>query len=372
MTPTSTSTKLGIGGETIIDDRLCPSCGYSLKGLVSGGTCPECGTTIRAYIKRYDDTLGDAPARFLTILRAGFVIMGVGGLVTLLLILTILMDFFFLQPADMAIFGGLSSSAKMRTVLLPLSIGAWSFGSIMVTIPRPEPGGSGVRRENGMPEWHHLRTGIRAGALALVIGTLLWLVAELADVAILQWIGVVFVGAGTASVVLTCIYVSNLAHWASDSHSAMQLMYAGLGIAVSGPLAALMFSPLKFVVGVFLPVVLMLLLASMLWLSTNVLKMNSTISWAIINTRERVARDERIAKKAREQAAEAARRSGYAPPDPNTPDPHLLATIERQNAAADVEAREQAEREQARRKEQEQRGHNVDSSGADPYALEDD
>jgi hypothetical protein len=60
-------------GDPVPDEACCSNCGYSLKGLRSGGRCPECGTPIsfRARRHRLEENLTDAPPRYLRDLAVG-------------------------------------------------------------------------------------------------------------------------------------------------------------------------------------------------------------------------------------------------------------------------------------------------------------
>ncbi|GAB4554481.1 MAG: hypothetical protein Tsb0013_17140 [Phycisphaerales bacterium] len=364
--------------KVVLEDRPCSSCGYNLKGLVTGGKCPECGTLIRAFSRLHEDDLGDAPKAYLRVLQLGFVVLGFAGVMIMLAVLSLLIDSALATRGAImqsVTIGPSGAGGAFRAVAFPLGAIAWSVGMQFVLHPRPGVGGQ-PRQRDGKTEWSTLRAFVRTGSIALALGVIANVVAGLASIEVLRYISLPLIVYGIAGVVALCFYLSNIAHWASDTHIAMRLIHTGIVFGISGVLASLFFTPLLLAIGIFIFPVFMCLLGSGVYLLVLVFKMSTMITWAQKNARHRAERDARMAERARQQAEEAARRSGFVGA-PSEADPHLLATVERQNAAMEAErARQDAERRDTEGEDSDDRrpyrGHTLDASGADAYTLEDD
>lgn len=370
MTTATTQTKLP-SDKMILEDRPCSTCGYNLKGLRTGTKCPECGAEIRAVSRLHEDDMGDAPRAYLAILSTGFIIMSISGFVALAAMLSLFLDAVLTVGSAATGYGGTTGLGILRSIGFPGACIAWGIGVQIVTKPRPGVNGA-PRLYQGKPEWGRLRTVVRTGGLALALGMTLIIIGDLSGLGALGWIGYPLFIAGLIGVIPLCVYLSNLAHWASDTYIAMHLMYTGVTIGILGPICALFFTPFVMIVGIFTVPIAMCVAGALIWLMVLILKMSSMVQWSIKNAKFRVERDARLAEKARQHAEDTATRSGYTHRTGDDADPHLLATIERQNAASQQHREGREDAEPAQRQDIPKHGHTVDSSDADPYALEDD
>ena len=362
MNDQATSTRMPTAGEEVIlEDRACNNCGYNLKGLVRGGSCPECGEEIRVVRRTMDDRLGDAPRDYLASLSIGFVLTGVAVLILLLGVLTMIVST-----------GASGIGDSFRRLVFPLGGVFYATGVFLVCRPRPARGGAGPRMERGKPEWATLRLISRVSAIAMAFGLTAHTVARISGQDWISWIALPCALAGLIGAIPVTIQLGNLAHWASDSHIANHVQGAGFFIAVCGGLSALLFTDLALIVGLLAIPLIMLFSGALFWMGWQTLRMQSMVSWAIRNEKHRIARDARLAERAKQQAQEAATRSGFTGA-PDEADPHLLQTIERQNAAANAESGIHEGREETEiPRDQTYLGHKLDASGADSYDLEDD
>lgn len=73
--------------DVVTSDRACPKCGYSLKGLPTGGVCPECGRPITSTRRnRHTDNLADAPLWYLAVLKwSSLALVALGALAVMVI-----------------------------------------------------------------------------------------------------------------------------------------------------------------------------------------------------------------------------------------------------------------------------------------------
>ncbi len=161
--PRSDSPSAATGGSTIpLDhDATCANCGYSLRGLATGGQCPECGFTVQASLRK--DHLADAPAPWRRRLRGGSVTLwlGITAIVPLNLPPVAVLLVAATLPSLAWARAGLALAVTLNTALmLAIVAGLWLLTS-------PQPG-----RAEPAADWRW-RVAARA---ALLLGTVLVLV----------------------------------------------------------------------------------------------------------------------------------------------------------------------------------------------------
>lgn len=299
------------GGDVITENRSCQGCGYNLRGLRVGGQCPECGRGIALPRLKKVDFLGDAPDAWIGLFLVGLLMMIAGGL----------------AGTFGLIIGRLFGSLETMIVSVAGS-GLWVAGTMLTTRRRP-PTPEIDRREHGRAEWSNLRLVVRGTQSFAVLASGLALTAFLTQSAIVDWLTFVSIMVVIAGFVPLCVYLSNIANWASDDQSTMQFMSVGIGIGAFGLLVSFFYTPLQLPLGFF---ILFLgipgLLICVAWMFFLLIQLYNSALWAKRNSRHAADRDARMAERARREA-EAARIDGtHLEPIHDQPDPHLLASIE--------------------------------------------
>lgn len=338
-------------GAEIGDARTCFHCGYDLRGLSEGGVCPECGHTIveRVRVLR-QDVLGDAPRWYLSGFIGGCLLSAISGITTV-------WSGVFWGGSVLAATG--TGTAGMEWLIQAVM---WYSGVVLML--RQRPGSSVVREldERGR-EWFGLRCwvwGTQAAVFPLVYVRLMMSAAAAAPApgpGATGW--AVAVGALTIVMFLgwpgLCFYMTRIAEWARDDPLAGAWRLCGtvmLGTACLSVLGML----IGLVPGLQLLAVMssvLLLAVPLAFVFQNVLLvwMSVMVCWAMRNSEERLARDERMARRARERSEQMSARSAgglSALPRAHVVDEGLLRSVEEASERAGVGGSE-AELEQQKR-----------------------
>jgi hypothetical protein len=346
--------------ETILDDRFCSECGYSLKGLSASGLCPECGEPCAGGVLKgadghrvIDNTeMGQASLLFLLPLGFALLICGLAGMV--------LTWFVFLIVASGV------DTLQVRIGLVAST--AW-FLSILILL-RVRPRSSAVSADH-----HDDSPGFIRLILALTQPA--WIAA--AALAHLELAGVA--GAGTAKWPVIAIgvigmpalpwHLSYTALWAMHIKLADWLRGAAWTLAFGGLLSGsiqtlwimkMTWTQIFFVIE---------LVGRFLWhgalIATSLfaLQMVIDVRWAVINARERAARDRRIAERRRRYAESVPQATLVsAPPLP----PEVVAALE-DSATASEPAEPPPQAFQYRSRDE---ARIEPSKDVKPYGLEDE
>ncbi len=372
------------GMPIVTEDRPCPSCGYNLRGLHIGSRCPECGAAITGRKKASsapEDTMGDAPAAYLNTLSMGFLCIAAATCIYLLTTVSLVMD--FAAAARTAITGiasvsGMPSSLLTRYGGLVASL-LWVVGSIIVILPRPAINGK-PRTDKGKPEWYRLRLGVLITSSALGASNGLYSLSLILGWAVADWLGWLIGLTFFASVLPLCVHLSNLAYWSTDTELSDRLRSIGVLLGMTGILLAILFSPVGIIIGLFAGMIVLGCIIFLVWFVILMFKMMGMVNWAVQNAKQAEAREQRMAEKARREAEEA----GFTPPAPvDEPDPaarQMLEDLDRRNREAEAQAHEPpparpdqpGEPIEPTPRPGQQLGPGMDSTDADPYALEDD
>lgn len=193
---------------TIVDDRACINCGYSLRGLRLDQVCPECGRAIQVKkknIPRYSDALINAPKLWLAGLALGstFLFFGVLGMLLLFFATS-------LMPADAKF--AFSIFAGAATLI-------WYIGVLITTQPRPM---MPTTRLDPRKEWRGLRWSARLTQFFWpVLSGLLtasWYQYKQGGVPspVFAWLAFGAFIIGAMGLIWLCVYLSNIAFWGDD------------------------------------------------------------------------------------------------------------------------------------------------------------
>ncbi|MCA9300396.1 MAG: hypothetical protein KDA28_15100, partial [Phycisphaerales bacterium] len=145
MCPLSPSWLAGRTSIEIEDDTPCMQCGYNLVGLRSDERCPECGTPITdvtlygapsvndrpGKVLRNSGSLLEAPRPYAEAFCTSCSALGIGGLLTLVLLLASIRDPVFalmaILPAGMYFVGvmGVTKSRQVGTRAEIDTVGEW-------------------------------------------------------------------------------------------------------------------------------------------------------------------------------------------------------------------------------------------------------
>lgn len=312
-------------GRVIHEDVRCPGCGYNLRGLNESAPCPECGRNSKRGRVRVDDsTLGDAPTPYIATLGVALFVAAVAGVI----------NFFNAAPLTYMMQGS-AVSWGFGAVHIAGAI-AWT-GAVIVTL-RPRPlkahavDGAG-RREI---EWHVLRRVALVTQLVWPGVALLRCLQFGMSSAVAFWVahGLTIVGAaGWAAVAL---HTSFLADWARDDGASGRLRAAAWGFAILGlgMLGVIHVGTLEYgwtnLVFLFSGVIVLGWVASYVMLIQGALQLGIAAHWAIVNTQQKLERDQRQAERSRREAEERiAAEKNFDPPF--QADATLLANLEANN-----------------------------------------
>jgi len=279
------STAHSYESQVITEDRECPNCGYSLKGLRRGGRCPECGREIGGRSKgRLLDNIVHAPPSYLRTLRLGLVLMSLGVIT-------------FLVPIVPAVL--------------------WAWGVWIALTKRPV---TPTTYPDAVLDSSKLRAVVRWSQVAPIAGAFFMLIGSFLPAGGLRvavWIfgGLGLLG-GAAGFVPLGIYLSALADWASHDNLAGRLKATTWMIAVFGVLGAFTVAVpvLRFFAFVILIVLVLAFVAMLVW----VLLLTNVAHWAIRNQSYAEGSAARVAEKIVKRQAEPnkvhdlkCRRCGY-------------------------------------------------------------
>lgn len=289
-------------GEVILKDRPCSKCGYSLRGLETGGVCPECGTPItnRKKSLRFADHLIDAPVWYLKLLAGGLgamaaVVVGVGASWLAVWVGTI-------PPGAGSAVGGLLSLV-------------WLGASWAVTIRRPR--GDRTNRDEILDS-EAIRWAARGaqGLWVLASGMqALWLLTGWAALGVL---GGLLTLAAMYGLVPLAIYLSSLADWSGDMGIGNRMRASAWCIAVCGTLllalSVLMMLPTGLVglLAIAVPLLSIAVLIGLLLFCISIIQLSLNAVWAIRNWVEARDREIRMEEKTRRRAAADAARADAA------------------------------------------------------------
>ena len=287
--------------DTIVDERCCIHCGYSLRGLRIDGVCPECGRPIkgRKRAPRYTDQLVHAPMAWLQVFATGAVLMLFAAAGVLAMIVTLL--FVWTVPL-LLVLAGLCA--------------AWAVGVWLCTRPRPELPRSTV---NVHAEWRTLRVAARTTQCFWPLTVLLALFCvwifnnSLSTVALYTAIGTTSLSLliAVGGLAPTCALLANIADWAEDSSLAQSLRGCAWTICFCGVVLGLsVLNIYTHVLGSFIGGLLATFIVAMVFMPPAyflycLFKMQSMARWAIWNHVAAEAKLDRF----RASAAAAARRS---------------------------------------------------------------
>lgn len=278
--------------ETIFQDITCRSCGYNLKGIDARGRCPECGEFISsrafgdAHRRSFQGNLGEAPKGFLLLLSAAMLATGVGQLAMLLL-------------WGWTVVYGLSD-IELNIAAIVAGV-LYLAGIAGMVVPAPKQTSSARPRT---PKFF-IVVAI-SGAACWILHPVLVIWTQAAASALSSYVvGFLFV-AGAFSAAAVGVILSDIAEWASDTVIANWLRNFAWGQAAGLTVCLLV----KLFEAAGLPFVGLLYwvmsLGALAWLvcvlmaGISAIQMLRMVFWAVRNTKERVERDRRIARRARE------------------------------------------------------------------------
>jgi len=301
----------------VLGDLACVQCGYNLKGLRRGGACPECGRPIPPLRtgRVRSSVMTDAPPTYLR--RLSVELLGMAVLFPLMIV-------------SLALLG--STRAVLAAVPACPIAGAWWVLVWRVTAMRPATKGDIEPPARQRARLRAVSRGMQgcwlagAGAIgAAVLAYAFWSVAQPprpmglvgpppALVQGLAWAGVALLGIALIGLIPLSIVLADLADWANETGSAARLRGTAWLLCLCGPLAvgpyvlgrvpgtvagALSWLGIPATVGVLVA------LAIFEW---SLFSLSRTAAWAVTNSLQATARDERLARRAaRALAAQRAR-----------------------------------------------------------------
>lgn len=282
--------------STILDDRACSSCGYSLKGLDAGGVCPECGeacaTALAGLGVRPEDNvdISRTSFAFLLVLGIGLFLCGVSGIFVARFAHVLLVDAVDADEVRLGLAGS----------------GLWVVAALILLRDRPRAQQTKTVLDDHAPWFIRLGVAISQPAWIAAAGFAHLELSGTPGAAAGKWIAFLLASLGAP---LVPWVISSIAEWVGSSNLMNWLRNAAWCLAfgvVVLPIAELLWatkmnwtSLLTFPAG----------LAHVLWvlgmIGTSVMcfQLLIDVRWAIINARERAASQIRIAEKRRQYEA---------------------------------------------------------------------
>lgn len=276
----------GIG---LIDrDTPCPRCQYNLRGLKPTDRCPECGDPIRLAMTRRNDagSLIEAPHRYLRLLAAGCVMLACGAVLAAF--------------TGGAIAGGLLVAGPAAAIVLALGCLSWAAGVWVVTRPRQlaNPGKINPAQERRLARWSARMT--QSGAVLLGL--------SLVGVAMggpgpMLWIGLVGGLVALLGLAPLCLWLADLAWWASaeDTHDRLLVLPWGLIIPTVVIIAVVGAGRLGYSSGLGGSIGLVLSAMALVWflgvLVASMLQLAHMSVWAIANHAQAAENGRRAAER---------------------------------------------------------------------------
>jgi len=349
-------------GALITEDRYCPRCRYSLKGLAVGGVCPECGTTIvlprEGTRRKGEGPLADAPKAYLHILILASV--GAGGGACLVLVTA--MPFW---------------SARFD----PLSIGAIRLGAgvlwlaSLAIMMRPRPTNL-AQAERPRDELAPLRIVVLATQVFLVLAPASLVLGAASGVDALAEVSPIFFWIGMLGWPATGWYLGTIADWGNDFPLATRLKGSAWTIGAGYILVGVVWgigwldpgagSFLSYIA--FACVGFWLIARGVMVIGT--FQIGGMVQWAMRNNERSLERDRTITERSREREAKRARAAGAL--GVPGPDPELLRSIEEANRHEPAQAAGTTDQEERPRPQASRFMHRIErGADSDPYAIED-
>lgn len=301
--------------ETILDDRFCSECGYSLKGLSVSGLCPECGEPAAGGVLRgphgervIDNTeMGQASLLFLLPMGLALFVSGLSGLV---------LTWFIFRVVATGV-----EAAESRIGLVAST--AWFLAVLILLRDRPRPKNTSADLVDDSPGFLKLILALTQPAWIAVAALTHLELAGAAWAGSAKWpviaIGVIGMPALPWHLSYTALWAmhQSLADWLRGA--AWILAFGGL---LSGSIQTFWIMKMTWT-QIF---VVIELLGRFLWhgalIATSLfaLQMMIDVRWAVINARERAARDRRMAERRRRYAESVSQATLVSPPTPITPE----------------------------------------------------
>lgn len=302
-TDKSTSHRETRRGFPVAEDARCESCGYSLRGLRTGGVCPECGTPIVP--RRHKDVAFDEmPMPLIRGYRAScwMATAAIAGLVALAI----------MQAA------AARWSAGLALGLVTAVVGLWLVAVSRLTRPLDQPvadrhgfgPGSRMRRAARWTQlgWPALLVAAAIDQLRPALALPGWFSAGLHAAGLLV---------GIVGLALLALFLSRFAEWVRDEYASKAFQVAVSGMVILG--VGLVTTPVVVALGGFglllVPwlVVLMIvvLIMSALAFPVGLFSLSRSVDWSLVHARERADR----ARSLHERVAAAARQAPVPAPE---------------------------------------------------------
>jgi hypothetical protein len=283
-----------MSGAPIDSDRPCRACGYNLRGLSSRTRCPECGTPISFSLWRKDESVAEAPIRYLRLLRLG---------ANLLLISAIL----FLVGVPLAPVGRVMlQSAAVPSIVAGVCIATHVVAVWLLTTPRPRSDAADANRL----EWRYRRWIARTATTCPIIAPFVFGALALNPNLSPQAVGLLAVVAGASLIVgiagtaAFSLYLGGLALWANDldlSERFSRMIWGtfwGITMAVT---VTIINDVVSFGFGVIVGIgtLLVFLFFLAMWLSAIIyclvpmIEIRTMFSWVVTNATTRAAYHQR-------------------------------------------------------------------------------
>lgn len=293
--------------QTILEDRLCSTCGYNLKGLDASGVCPECGESCASGVSRAgrrvidNSEAGQATLAYLLPLGLALFMCGLSGLTLarfshLVIVLT-------------------SDAYEIKVGLAASSL--WVIGLLLLMRERPKPSSGSPADAEEAPWLLKLVITITQPAWIAVAAFAHLELAAQPSAAPAKWIALTVAALGLPAVpwLLSCT-----AEWTMSLTLAGWLRNAAwclaFGVLVSAPIQLLWQTQWNWPSLLLFPEAL----ARLLWfggfLVTALFSLQLVIDlrWAIINARERAESSRRIAERRRRYDASLPQATYVEPP----------------------------------------------------------
>lgn len=324
---------------TIVEDRACQRCSCNLVGLKVGDRCPECGTPITGGgASRFTSTMAGAPIAYLTRLRNGAMIMGIGGAMLLFAVVMSIIINTMAGPSMLAPLFGIAAAM------------CWCLGLWIVTEPCQDGSKEGIE---GRTLWSLTRHASRWTQAAWIFAMVFLLVAAAlqqqaqaafaarvaatpgafavgqtaAHPALAIWLtrlALILWFTGIIGIGVIAIHLARLADWAHDTALAARLRMAPLLVVVAAPLGLLTLAVVRNArpgISSFLAVPVggvsaLLLLGCIGAFVVVFMQFVSLCGWARTSAITRTDRDARMSDRIsrRIQSAQARDGAAYVPP----------------------------------------------------------